>query len=66
MKINRPNNWVWHQAFSGQTPHDGVRGTAYTVTADDAAADDRVQRLRDVVHEVTGMQSPPVRKPIGF
>lgn len=65
MKINRPNNWVWHQGFDGDIAHEGERGTAYTI-AEDPATIDRLKRLREAVTEVTGMPTAPVKRPIGF
>ena len=68
MKINRPNNWEWHQAFDGDVPHPGELGTAYVVTPQDDPQDarDRVRQLREVVTEVTGMPTRPTKPPMGF
>lgn len=68
MKINRPNNWIWHQAFDGSVPHPDTRGTGYTLTngmdADEAL--DRVRRLRATVTEVTGMPTQPTKPAARF
>lgn len=68
MKINRPNNWVWHQRFEMVTPYNGERGTAYVITPNDDPIEvqDRLRKLREAVTEVTGMPTAPVKQPMGF
>lgn len=68
MKITRPDNWTHHQHFASTVPHPGERGSAYVLTpsTDPEEARDRLRKLREVVTEVSGMPTKPVKLPIGF
>lgn len=65
--IKKTTAWIDHQRYAAGPNHEGQTGTAYSVTPqEEKAANERLDRLWETVHEITRMPVARIRKPPGF